>query len=875
MTLQIGRFFVRKRLGGGGFGEVFLAEDPSIGRQVAIKVFRPKDENLIAFATSSNTEGLNILRTRFLNEARILAQLHDEPHVVDVLEFGELLDGTPYYVMPYLPNSLAEEFGKDVFDANALAELAESERPRALPIALALDAVEQTLKGLAAAHSQGLVHRDIKPGNLMRSEKGLLRIVDFGIAKAPDTQHSTVSHLGMGSRNYMAPEQRESAKHVDARADIYSTAVVAYRSLTGKLPVGRFADPNVAVPALGTAMNSLLLRMLAQDKADRPNNATEALGLFQQARKLVGQQDTGEYSGTWAGEQGAYEPRDELKPLRAVIAAQVSKTGFIPASDMKALRAMAVVADLDDADLSRLIVETLAPDKTLQARSKLGDLVRQEVARAGENVNAVSIGVYRGAAEAAGWSTAEFSAVVQAARADLSGSATDANAGRPSPHPVAAQPIVDGPLSSASSVGSSTNGHSRTFAAGLTSRLPFALATLLLLGGAAWGVLEWRQAQLSAEARERAHSAASEGDDAAWEQATLADTDEGYRNYLQHWPRGGNAVEAKARMEQLSAAQREAERIKAVQRDLNALGYRVSESGEADSRTVEAIRQFEQAQRLVVTGTPDALLAQALQDELGRRDEAAWVAATRADTEAAYQDYQRMHPAGRYVGELAGRIAQAKHQEAARQEAARLANAQRESDEDRRVQESRIADERRKAQEARAAEDSAWLVATTQNTEVAYEAYRLSYPSGRYLAELPQRIQTAREQARRDEEQSRARTLTGAATTPDRLPVDDGWAPANRQMINRVSGTAIRLRAHPEAMDVARRIAVRLERLQMRVRIEEDGALRENADILYFDPTQTAAAEVVRGAVRGIVSPKLLPGRNEMTLIIQNSGGRP
>ena len=87
MIEQIGRFHVRKRLGG-GFGEVFLAEDPTIGRQVAIKVFRPKDENLVAIATSSNTEGLDILRTRFLNEAKILAQLENAVHVVNVLEYA-------------------------------------------------------------------------------------------------------------------------------------------------------------------------------------------------------------------------------------------------------------------------------------------------------------------------------------------------------------------------------------------------------------------------------------------------------------------------------------------------------------------------------------------------------------------------------------------------------------------------------------------------------------------------------------------------------------------------------------------------------------------------------------------------------------------
>ena len=115
---QIGRFKVLRRLGGGGFGEVWLGLDEAIKREVAIKVFKPKDENLIAFATSSDTEGLDVLRARFVNEARILASLEEEPHVVNVMEFGELEDGSPYYVMPYLRQSLAALLGKDVFGSN-------------------------------------------------------------------------------------------------------------------------------------------------------------------------------------------------------------------------------------------------------------------------------------------------------------------------------------------------------------------------------------------------------------------------------------------------------------------------------------------------------------------------------------------------------------------------------------------------------------------------------------------------------------------------------------------------------------------------------------------------------------------------------------
>src|SRR6056297_1107846 len=315
---QISRYKILKRLGGGGFGEVFLGEDQTIGRQVAIKVFKPKDENLIAFATSSDEEGLEILRARFLNEARILASLDDEPNVVAVLDYGELEDGAPYYVMPYLPRSLSEDLGKDVFDVNALEELPQDQRPRAFPMDRALEILEQILTGLSAAHVNGLVHRDIKPSNLMLSESGQIRVVDFGIAKAPDGQHSTVSHLGLGSRNYMAPEQRESAKHVDARADVYSAGVVAYRMLTGKLPVGRFADPNVAVPALGQAMNDVILATLDEDRERRPADATALLERFRDAMASVGEDDP-DATGTWVG-QGEAAVRDELKPLRARIA---------------------------------------------------------------------------------------------------------------------------------------------------------------------------------------------------------------------------------------------------------------------------------------------------------------------------------------------------------------------------------------------------------------------------------------------------------------------------------------------------------------------------------------------------------------------------
>jgi serine/threonine protein kinase len=350
---QVGRFKVIRRLGGGGFGEVWLGLDETIKREVAIKVFKPKDENLIAFATSSDTEGLDVLRARFVNEARILASLEEEPHVVNVMEFGELEDGSPYYVMPYLRRSLAELLGKDVFDAAAVEELAEPDRPRSIPLGQALTYLDQILIGLSVAHKQGLVHRDIKPSNIMLTEKNEIRLADFGIAKAPDGVHSTASSLGMGSRNYMAPEQRQSAKHVDASADIYAIGCVAYRMITGRLPEGRFSDPNVAVPELHQSLNDLIVGCLSQDKANRVADAEILLNRFRKASDQQGEID--DSTGTWVAEDGS-SLRDELKPLRERIEKLLLDQGEIVGSDRKNLDALARIVDLDTEGLDALIV---------------------------------------------------------------------------------------------------------------------------------------------------------------------------------------------------------------------------------------------------------------------------------------------------------------------------------------------------------------------------------------------------------------------------------------------------------------------------------------------------------------------------------------
>ncbi|AKS41443.1 bifunctional serine/threonine-protein kinase/formylglycine-generating enzyme family protein [Wenzhouxiangella marina] len=501
---QIGRYTILKRLGGGGFGEVFLGEDPQIGRQVAIKVFKPKDENLIAFATSSDEEGLEILRARFLNEAKILATLDEEPNIVNVLEYGETEDGAPYYVMPYLPGSLAEELGKDVFDVNALEELPEAQRPRALPLDRSIEVLEQLLTGLAAAHSKGLIHRDIKPSNLMFSESGQIRIVDFGIAKAPDGQHSTVSQLGIGSRNYMAPEQRESAKHVDARADIYSVGVVAYRMLTGKLPVGRFADPNVAVPQLGQAMNDVLLAFLAQVKAERPADAAAALARFQKAKASVGQAGSESDTGTWAG-GGEAEVRDELKPLRARIAEVVGEHGRIPPHDREGLLALASIADLGETDLDRLIDEVVKADRTLAAKSRVVATLTQRIQARKGALDARAMESLDAAASAVGWDREKLQALMDELVSEL---------GLGSQHSYADQRAR---LSNKNQDKASRPLPLRGVVA--------VLVVVLVLGAGGYGVVQWREGQISDAAAEE-----------AWQLAQDEDTVEAYEDFIEVWP---------------------------------------------------------------------------------------------------------------------------------------------------------------------------------------------------------------------------------------------------------------------------------------------------------------------------------------------------
>ena len=202
---QLGRYTDLKLLGQGGMGAVYRAFDPSLQRTVAIKVMLGQNPEFLA---------------RFEREARAVAKL-SHPNVVQVYDFGRDEQNNPYFVMELLPG-------------RSLDSLLKEKGP--LPPLKVADVIRQSSDGLQAAHAVGIVHRDIKPHNLMLDDHGNVKIVDFGIARdLASTEELTSTQATPGTLHYMAPEVL-SGQAADARADIYALGLVGFHLLAGKPP---------------------------------------------------------------------------------------------------------------------------------------------------------------------------------------------------------------------------------------------------------------------------------------------------------------------------------------------------------------------------------------------------------------------------------------------------------------------------------------------------------------------------------------------------------------------------------------------------------------------------------------------------------------
>jgi len=264
---RIGRYLITQELGRGAMGIVYEALDPLIGRSVAVKV--------IQMNSCTEPSQVELMRERLLREARSAGVL-SHPGIVVIFDVGQE-SGMPFIAMERVE-------GKPL---NRLLQPGPK-----LEQTEALGLVRQTALALDYAHQNGVIHRDVKPANILLDKCGRVKITDFGIAKIMSTQHHTVGSLIMGTPNYMSPEQVE-ARPVDARSDQFSLAVVAYEMLTGRSPFQGdslaalahaivYSEPAPACTA-GSKLPSAVDEVLKRGLAKLPDQRYESCAAFAEA----------------------------------------------------------------------------------------------------------------------------------------------------------------------------------------------------------------------------------------------------------------------------------------------------------------------------------------------------------------------------------------------------------------------------------------------------------------------------------------------------------------------------------------------------------------------------------------------------------------
>lgn len=262
--IALGDYEVVKRLGAGAMGAVYMGRQISLDRDVALKVlFRSLAANKPDFVS------------RFYREAKVMAKLN-HPNVVTCFGVGEA-HGLHYLAMEYV-------------DGGSVADLLK--KHQRFSVGDALHITLACLRALEHAHELNLVHRDVKPDNLLLTSKGTVKLADLGLAKALDDDLSlTQSGTGVGTPHYMSPEQTKSAKHVDARTDIYAVGCMLYRFLTGKVPFegdtvvelfiakesGKYEPAKKINREVPERLDLLIDRLLAKKPEQRPQTCTEVI----------------------------------------------------------------------------------------------------------------------------------------------------------------------------------------------------------------------------------------------------------------------------------------------------------------------------------------------------------------------------------------------------------------------------------------------------------------------------------------------------------------------------------------------------------------------------------------------------------------------
>jgi eukaryotic-like serine/threonine-protein kinase len=293
---QVSEYVIQERIGAGGMGIVYRAVQPLIGKQVAIKVLKAE------FAEARE------LVQRLLVEARVVNAIQHRG-IIDIFGFGQLADGRPYMVMELLQGVSLERFirskGRVGFEE-------------------ALRILDEMLDALGAAHARGVVHRDLKPGNVFLVDGAgggrSIKLLDFGIAKVAASQMTgplTVEGLILGTPEYMSPEQVRGGE-VGPASDLYAVGVMAFQLLTGKVPFGGeqlkvlFAQVEEAPPALSTCAPGVppeLERLVSRLLAKAPSQRFQSAEVVRQEFKAV----LSRKASSWQDSGG--KPTEPLAPL--------------------------------------------------------------------------------------------------------------------------------------------------------------------------------------------------------------------------------------------------------------------------------------------------------------------------------------------------------------------------------------------------------------------------------------------------------------------------------------------------------------------------------------------------------------------------------
>ncbi len=300
-----GRYKIVRKLGAGGMADVYLAEDQELGRRVAIKILNDRHAHDDQFVE------------RFRREAKNAAGL-SHPSIVSIYDRGES-EGTYYIAMEYL-------------EGRTLKELIVRNGPTPVPIAI--DYGRQILSAVAFAHRNGVVHRDIKPHNIVVGRDGRLKVTDFGIARSGASQMTEAGSI-IGTAQYLSPEQARGV-HVDQRSDIYSVGVVMYEMLTGEVPFTGDTPVEIAMKHLSTApsapsdlndavphdLDAIVLRALAKEPEQRYQSSEEMdADLGRVARGLAVSDETEAAATMVLAGAGTAAPTTVMRPSRALVPA--------------------------------------------------------------------------------------------------------------------------------------------------------------------------------------------------------------------------------------------------------------------------------------------------------------------------------------------------------------------------------------------------------------------------------------------------------------------------------------------------------------------------------------------------------------------------